>query len=62
MKLIKVFGKEELEKMVHDRFAIIERKINKTIYSEINKLKIEIENELIPIKIKLNDIDKIVTK
>jgi hypothetical protein len=60
MKLIKIYGKEDMSEFVKLEIAKEIRKIKKEMLTQMKEMIEPLENELILIKIKLGDIEKIV--
>ncbi len=59
MKLIKIYGKEDLKFMGREKVAMLERKLNKKVKLEVRKSFAELNKDMTSLRIKLNDIEKI---
>lgn len=60
MKLIKIYGKEDMSEFVKFEIAKEIRKIKKEMLTQMKEMIEPLEKELILIKIKTDDIEKIV--
>lgn len=59
MRLIKLYGKEDMEKIVKQESDKIVRRLDKSSKRELRQIVYETNKELSALRIKMNDIERI---
>lgn len=62
MRLIKWYGKEDMEKIVKQESDKIVRRLDKSSKRELRQIVYETNKELSALRVKLNDIEKIMER
>lgn len=62
MRLIKLYGKEDMEKIVKQESDKIVRRLDKSSKRELRQIVYETNKELSALRVKLNDIEKIMER
>ncbi len=62
MRLIKLYGKEDMEKIVKQESDKIVRRLDKSSKRELKQIVYETNKELSALRVKLNDIEKIMER
>jgi hypothetical protein len=62
MRLIKLYGKEDMEKIVKQERDKIVRRLDKSSKRELKQIVYETNKELSALRVKLNDIEKIMER
>ena len=59
MKLVKIYGKEDLRNIDREKLAKLERRIDFKINSEMKKFIVAINKDMTALRVKMNDVEKI---
>jgi hypothetical protein len=62
MRLIKLYGKEDMEKIVKQESDKIVRRLDKSSKRELRQIVYETNKELSALRVKMNDIEKIMER